>query len=301
MTTAIILFWLLAALMIAVTLVIVLPPLFKTRTRKTVQRDALNAAIFKDQLAELHADLNNETLSPEQFEQGRHDLERNLLADVSGPQEEIINAGNGGSVKTGRWTAVVVGLVVPLLAVGLYLQLSKGYEIVFSGQPMSAGTEAGMPGLAPGFTPEMMVQRLAERLKTNPKDGDGWAMLGRSYSVMGRNAEASQAYAKAVPLLREDAQLLADYAESLALSTGDQQLAGKPTELFEKALKLDPDNPKGLWLAGMAAFQKEDYRAASEHWKRLTLSMPADSEDVRAIKENIAEAEARAADGKVTR
>jgi len=228
-------------------------------------------------------------------------LERNLLADVSGPQEEIINAGNSGSVKTGRWTAVVVGLAVPLLAIGLYLQLSKGYEIVFSGRSVSAGAETGMPGMAPGFTPEMMVQRLSERLKTNPEDGAGWAMLGRSYSVMGRNAEASQAYAKALPLLRDDAQLLADYAESLALSDSDQQLAGKPTELFEKALKLDPDNPKGLWLAGMAAFQKEDYRAASEYWKRLTLSMPADSEEVRAIKENIAEAEARAAGGNVTR
>jgi len=301
MTTATTLFWLLAALMIAVTLAMMLPPLLKPRASKTVQRDVLNAAIFKDQLAELHADLNNETLSPEQFEQGRHDLERNLLADVSGPQEEIINAGNRGSAKTGRWTAVVVGLAVPLLAIGLYLQLSKGYEIVFSDQPVSAGTEAGMAGMAPGFTPEMMVQRLSERLKTNPEDGAGWAMLGRSYSVMGRNAEASQAYAKALPLLREDAQLLADYAESLALSDSDQQLAGKPTELFEKALKLDPDNPKGLWLAGMAAFQKEDYRAASEYWKRLTLSMPADSEDVRAIKENIAEAEARAAGGNVTR
>ncbi|MEO7557932.1 MAG: c-type cytochrome biogenesis protein CcmI, partial [Gammaproteobacteria bacterium] len=126
----------------------------------------------------------------------------------------------------------------------------------------------------------------------------------RSYSVMGRNTEASDAYAKALPLLPDDAQLLADYAEALALSDSDQKLAGKPTELFEKALKLDPDNPKGLYLAGMAAFQKDDYHAASEYWKRLIQSMPADSEDVRAIKQNIAEAEARAAadaDGSVTR
>ena len=292
------LFWILAAIMIVATLAIILPPLLKPRALKTVQRDVLNAAIYKDQLAELSADLSNQTLSPEQYEQGRSDLERNLLTDVSDPQEEIINAGRNVSTATGRITAVLVGIGVPVLAIGLYLQLSKDYD-VFADQPMSA--TSAQPGMESGFTPEMMVQRLSERLKTNPKDGAGWAMLGRSYAVLGRHGEASQAYAKALPLVKEDAQLLVDYAEAAALSNSDQQLAGKPTELFEKALKLDADNPKGLWLAGMAAYQKEDYRAASAYWKRLMLSMPADSPDAIDIQKNIAEADARAAGGNMPR
>lgn len=289
-------FWVLAALMIIVTLLIVLPPLLKQAQPKAVRRDALNAAIYKDQLAELTEDLNNETLSPEQFEQGRLDLERNLLADVSSVEDE---AKARALPTSGRITAIVVGIAVPVLAVVTYLQLGKSSE-VFAPQAQLAQSQAGMMAAMNGMTPEDMVQRLAERLKQNPNDGTGWAMLGRSYSVQGRFAEARDAYAKAIPLLEDDAQLLADYAEVLALNNSDQQLTGMPTELFEKALKLDPKNQKALWLAGMAAFQRQDFRTAGDYWKRLSASLPEDSEGAQTVKRHIAEAEARSA-GSLTR
>ncbi|MEW6353018.1 MAG: c-type cytochrome biogenesis protein CcmI [Pseudomonadota bacterium] len=281
------LFWILAALMLAASLLIVLPALLGERAPQTIERNKLNAAIYKDQLAELEADLRNETLSPAQFEQARHDLERSLLAEVTdaAPKKPVV------TTAVARNTAIAVGLAVPVLAIGVYLQLGKS-DAALSNQTAQA-TMAAMNGL----TPEMMAERLAERLKTNPQDGMGWAMLGRSYSVLGRFADATDAYAKALPLLGDDPQLLADYAEVLALSSSDQRLAGKPTEYFEKALKLDPQNQKALWLAGMAAFQQQDFKNAGVYWKRLAALMPQDSEDAQVINQRIADAEARAAGG----
>ena len=287
------LFWILAALMLAITLLIILPPLLRESKPKVIERDKLNAAIYADQLAELEADLRNETLSVDQFEQGRRDLERNLLADVSTEQEKAAQAALSGA---GRTTAAVVGIAVPLLAIGIYLQIGQGAAVLSAQTAAGAGgAQADMMAATGGMTPEMMVQRLSERLKTNPDDGMGWAMLGRSYTVLGRFSQASEAYGKALPLMGEDAQLLADYAEVLALSSADQHLTGKPTELFEKALKLDPKNQKALWLAGMAAFQSENYNGATSYWKQLATSMPEDSENAQAVKKHIAEAESRAA------
>lgn len=276
-------FWMIAGAMILVALVFVLPPLLRQSRSGGVVRDKLNITVYKDQLAELEADLRNEVIRPEHYEQSRQDLMRNLLGDVTVTPETKPLADK----KTGaaRATAIVVAVMLPILAVGLYGVLSR-VELTQGPQPMAS---------AEAPDPEVMVTRLAERLKSNPDDGEGWARLGLSYGVMGRHKEATEAYAKALPLMGEIPQLLADYAEATALSNEDQHLAGLPTELFQKALKLDPKNQKALWLAGMASFQKEDYRGAVDYWQKLVASLPKDSGGVETVKNHIAEAEARAA------
>jgi cytochrome c-type biogenesis protein CcmH len=69
-----------------------------------------------------------------------------------------------------------------------------------------------------------------------------------------------------------------------------QSLRGKPTELINKALKIDPDSMKGLALAGSAAMERGDFAAAIKHWERLRSLLPADSEDARMIEGGLAEA-----------
>ena len=246
-------FWIIAGAMIIVALVFVLPPLLRQSRVGTVDRDKLNITVYKDQLAELEADLRNEVISAEHYEQSRQDLMRNLLVDVgSTPQDKPPVGGKPGAA---RITAVVIAVVMPVLAVGLYSILSQ-VELTHGPQPMESAENEGI-------SPEMMVQRLAERLKSNPDDGEGWARLGFSYGVLGRYKEAAEAYAKSLPLMGDNnPQLLADYAEVMALSHADQHFAGLPTELFQKALKLDPANQKALWLAGMASLSLADTGAA---------------------------------------
>jgi cytochrome c-type biogenesis protein CcmH len=136
---------------------------------------------------------------------------------------------------------------------------------------------------------EANVNALAERLKANPSDGEGWEMLARSYSSVGKFGEASGAYAKATELKPKDADLWAEYAFAYAMASG-RKLEGQPTEFINKALKIDPENLKALQLAGNAAFQKKDYKQAVDYWERVLKKVPADSEVAQSLKLRIDEA-----------
>lgn len=285
-----ILFWVFAALMIAAGLAIVLPALWSRDAAPAgVQRDALNVQVYKDQLAELDTDLRIGTVSAEHFAQSKLDLEHELLGDVG---DVSAAAPVMKTSAAGRYAAVVVAVAVPLLALGMYMIVGKGHSrFEQQGAPMAQAPAAA----GPEISPQVMVAQLAERLKANPNDGNGWVMLGRSYGVLGRYKEAGEAYAKALELMGEYPDLLADYAEVEALSKPNSDLSGTPTELFTRALVLDHDNPKALWLSGMAAFQKQDYAKAAATWKRLLTLMPGDTEGLQTVQQHIAEAEARAA------
>jgi cytochrome c-type biogenesis protein CcmH len=133
------------------------------------------------------------------------------------------------------------------------------------------------------------IQKLAERLKSNPSDAAGWTMLARSYNSMERFGEAAGAYAKATELNPNDADLLAEYAFVTAMAN-DRKLDGKALELVNQALKVDPENVKALQLSGTAAFDAKDYRKAIEIWQRVLAKVPPGSDEAQAITERIDEA-----------
>jgi cytochrome c-type biogenesis protein CcmH len=114
-------------------------------------------------------------------------------------------------------------------------------------------------------------------------------MLARSYSVLGRNAEALPAYARAVALKSDDAGLLADYAAELAMQN-QRNLSGRPIELVQRALTIDPNNLKALSLAGMAAFDKKDYAGAVAQWEKILRQSPSDPDLVQQVQASVAEA-----------
>ena len=121
---------------------------------------------------------------------------------------------------------------------------------------------------------EEMVERLAQRLRQEPGDAEGWAMLGRSYSVLGRFPEAKSAYQELLALRPRDPQAHADYADVLASAHGGE-LQGEPQRLIEQALALDPDNLKALALAGSSALRRGEMAAARRHWEHaLSLAEP---------------------------
>ena len=113
-----------------------------------------------------------------------------------------------------------------------------------------------------------LVERLAERMKANPQDAEGWVMLGRSYAAMGRAEDALMALDKAVKLQPEEATILADYADALAVRNG-RTLDGEPMQFIERALKADPNHVKALVLAGTAHFNRGDYAGAVRYWDRV--------------------------------
>jgi len=136
---------------------------------------------------------------------------------------------------------------------------------------------------------EANVTALAKRLQTNPNDAEGWIMLARSYNSMEKFGEAAGAYAKATELNPKNADLWAEYAFTTAMANG-RTLAGRPQELIEQALKVDPENAKALQLAGSAAFEAKDYTKAIEYWQRVLSKVPPDSDVGKTITDRINEA-----------
>jgi cytochrome c-type biogenesis protein CcmH len=170
---------------------------------------------------------------------------------------------------------------------------------VLIGSPNAVDSRADTHALSAGQI-EDMVGRLAARLRENPEDADGWKMLGRSYAVLGRFPEAVDAYSKAAARAPRDAQLLADFADALAMARG-QSLQGEPEQLIRRALEIDPQNLKALALAGTVAFDRKDFTAAADTWQRMLPLVPPDSEDARSVRGNVEEARKLAGAGPVAK
>jgi len=152
-----------------------------------------------------------------------------------------------------------------------------------AGGPAGARHDVSMEQIA------AMADKLAARLKEQPKDGAGWAMLARTYNVMQRPKDAQPAYEKAIALQPDDAALLADYADTLAVNHGGS-LEGEPMKQVARALKLEPKNLKALALAGSYAFNKKDYKGAVQYWTTLVQSGPADNLFVKQLTPGLVEA-----------
>lgn len=281
-----ILFWLAAALMVGLVLAILLPPLLRDRAgaASPVSRAASNLAVFRDQLSELEADLAAGTIDSTQYEAARADLQRGLLEDVGSPGETPVAA-----PKRSLAAVITVAVAVPLLSVLLYLAVGDPNGLEPGKQQASA---QGAPHELSPEQMEGMLARLAQRMETNPGDGEGWAMLARSYSTIGRWNDAVAAFAKAEALFPQDPQLLADYADTLAMAQG-QRLQGKPEELVQRALKADGNNVKALALAGTVGFEKGDFRLAIDYWNRMLPLLPPDSEMGKSVRASIQEAQGK--------
>lgn len=285
-----ILFWVICAGLIMIALAFIMPTVLQ-RTDESDntsddERKQANIAIYRDQLSELEADLHNGIVSEDQYAQDRDEIERRLLEDVTTAKTKKKTT----APDIARNTAYLLGLGLPVVAIIFYLSVGNPKTI---SEPPVVASESGPPmGQPPERTPaqiEANVSKLAERLKSNPSDAQGWTMLARSYNQMEKYGEAVGAYTKATELSPNDADLWAEYAFATAMA-GDRTLAGKPTELINRALKVDPQNSKALQLAGSAAFQAKDYKKAIDYWQRVLKQVPTGSEVAQAITERIDEA-----------
>jgi len=267
------LFWAICAALAALALALVLRPLLARGAAPGVSRREANIAVYRDQLLELDADLAAGKLAPAEHEKARAELQARLLEDVDAAAEAT------SPPRGGRRAALLVGVTVPLAALAVYFAV---------GTPAAVSERPGHGTVSAGQI-EVMVERLAARLRENPDDADGWTMLGRSYAALGRFGEAVDAYAKAAVRAPRDARLLADFADALAMARG-RSLQGEPEKLVLRALEIEPRNLKALALAGTAAFERKAFAAAADYWQRMLPLVPPDSEDAQIIRDNVAQA-----------
>jgi cytochrome c-type biogenesis protein CcmH len=265
-------FWVVGALAVLLVLALLFRPFLLKSSDVNVSRRQLNAAIYRDQLVRLDRDRAENTLAEADYEQARAELQRRVIDDTAEADATSI-------LKAPKKTMLAVGVVLPIAAVALYILLGSPATLQ-PGGPQQPATAQDMDRLTEG---------LAKKLEKEPDNLQGWAMLARSYKMLGRNMEAEMAFVRAGSFLDNDAQLLAIYAD-LAATNANGNFAGKPAQLIEKALKVDPENAMALWLAGTAAFRGNQYESAIRIWERLIQQVDPESEDGRMLQGSISAA-----------
>lgn len=271
-----------SVVLLVAALAIVLWPLLRREKTAAVARQSSNLDILRDQVAELDRDLESGALGAERYAQARAELEGRVLeeAAVPGPVAPVR--------ASGRIAAVAVAILIPVTSVLLYLHLGSLQGIAAARHPA-----ADLSSITPDQFQDMTA-KLAARMQQNPDDGQGWTMLGRAYRAMNQFGEANDAFGKAVKLRPQDADLLADYAESLALARG-RALEGEPTRLLDRARMLEPRNTKVLTLSGSAAYERKDYRRAIEYWETVLKQPGVGGELAQALQAGIAESKSHLA------
>lgn len=246
---------------------------------------------LKQKLAQLKQLNASGILDDAKFEQGKAALERQILDLVLGAAP--LAAGKAAVAPAKPPVLLLAGLTVAIVVIAAAGYLWKGIPAQQQGEAEQPQMTSADGKAAPHSTNAeqivAMTEKLAERLKEKPDDVEGWSMLARSYSVLGRHADALKAYEKALSLRKDDATLMADYADSLAVNN-DSNLEGEPMKLVERALKIDPKNLKALYLAGTYDFNKKDYKGAVKMWEKLAESGPPGNVFVNQVQPAIAEA-----------
>jgi cytochrome c-type biogenesis protein CcmH len=217
------------------------------------------------QLRQLGALHQAGALTDAQYAQSKALVERKLIDAIAAPSTA---AGVPPVARpSNALTAALIAFMFAVAGSGYWLLGSPSDLEVAPGAPVQAGADAA-PHELTGARIDAMVDSLANRLASKPDDAQGWLMLARSYVALGKHAEAVAAFVKAQRLLPDDAGLLADYADALAM-TRQRRLEGEPSALIRRALELDANNAKALALAGTAAFDRKDYRDAVRYWETL--------------------------------
>lgn len=255
-------------------------PLLRPAPSAGVDSLGLNAAIYRDQLQALERDLAKGTLSSADYETTVDELQLRLLDDTEAPQHGPRD--HSASVWTPARTAFLIALSLPVGAVAMYWWLGTPAAL----DPIAART-------AQNDQITQMVDGLAARLKANPDNPQGWAMLARSYKVMGRMQESAQAFANAADSVKADPDLLVEYADVLAV-LADNNMEGKPLALVKQALVLNPQHPMGLMMSGVAAYRRADFAGAVRQWEKLLTVLEPGSPDAQQVASDIARARSQA-------
>ena len=273
------------ALLIVLALGFVAVPLLGRPRRAASAPGAATAALYREQLAELERDRQAGLLAAGEHEAAAADLKRRMIRELAPQAAEEPEALQ--RTRPPRWALpVLIGAAMPAAAASLYLLL--GTPGALDPAAMSA------PAAMSTADMEAMVGGLAARMNKTPGDVRGWTMLGRSYLVLGRPAEAIRAYERALALSPGEVELLTGLAASLrsADPRGSVQRVG---ELAARALSADPRHPAALAFAGIAAYDLGEYRAAIGHWERLLSLLPPGSELAPPVSERVADARSRLA------
>jgi cytochrome c-type biogenesis protein CcmH len=252
-----VIFWIIVIALLAVALAFILLPMLRVeRSASDDQRVEQNIQIAREQKAQLDAQLESGELDRDAYERALLDLETGLAIELEQTER-------GGDRSRGAWMTVVVLLAIPLVSVSMYFAFGN-YPVVED--PSLA--EAPRQQTDPHQNIDGMIATIEERLQAQPDDANGWYALGQAYGIKRQFDRAETAYRKTYELVGDQPEVLFSLADAIAMQNNGS-LLGEPEQLVARGLELAPRYPNGLWLAGLIAQERGDYRSAHRYWSLL--------------------------------
>lgn len=169
--------------------------------------------------------------------------------------------------------ALVLLLAVPFGGLLIYGQVGSPHAVnsPIAQNQTPTGQQPGPNQQQPeqAMSMEDAISGLQQRLRESPDNLDGWLLLGNSLKSIQRYEEALEAYQQANRLAPQDPSIQVELAEAMLFASGEPRIPEQVTTLLQQAVESDPQQAKGLWLLGLAAFQNEAFEQALDYWQRL--------------------------------
>ncbi|MCH8846109.1 MAG: c-type cytochrome biogenesis protein CcmI [Proteobacteria bacterium] len=271
-------FWLINAIMLLLALAFVLVPIIRHHHKNDPGiRNDLNIHIHKEHLQELKNDFKEGNIDEKEFNDAKHELERNLLTDIAESEKGCDHTVSSISYKT----IIPIIIVLPVFVIVTYLML--GDIDMVSIQVDKKEQQSNQEKM---HSIEEMVAKLSANLQEQPDNGEGWKLLARTYLMMNRIQDAVHAYQNARKYIGDDPQLLADYAEALIMANNNSY-SEEAENLINLSLQANPDEPKALWIAGFSSFERGDIAKTLHYWEQLLNVLPPGSDETQSLLENI--------------
>ena len=244
--------------------------------RTSASQAKLNASVYRAQISDLDHEHQSGHISAQEWQQTRDELSQRLLEDTS-----VGDDPGARKEKPALWTALLIGLTLPLASLSLYLWVGEPQALqAMATESPEKAMQAELSGMA---------QALAKKLEANPDNQEGWVMLGRSYRTLEKYDIAVSAYDRALKLSADD-DLKLERAEVLALKA-QGNFDGEPWNVIREILKKDPQQKGALLLAGSASYAHDKYADALRYWQQARKLLAADHPDVPSLEGAIATAQ----------
>ena len=277
-------FWIVVTALLVLALALLLIPLMRAvRASQADQRQQQNIQIAREKKNALETQLAEGEIDQAGYDAAYLDLQAALALELERGEVQ-------GEATRGKWMALVVMLAVPCASITLYLTFGE-YRVIENPQLAEAAAQQRNNG-APQMSLEEMIVAIENRLQEDPQDAEAWFMLGRTQMSKLDYDAAAKAFRRSNEFMADEPGILFALADAIGMQNNGS-LQGEPEALIQRGLKLAPRFPNGLWLAGMAAEQRGDFKSAHEYWS-LLLPMIADNpESENEIREMLANLETR--------
>jgi cytochrome c-type biogenesis protein CcmH len=258
--------WIIFAVMTAAAVFAVLWPLGR---KPQALRGGSDRLVYQDQLQEIDRDRAAGLIGEAEAESARIEISRRLLAtaDTDTPASAVLSAQR--VVWHRRSAAIAAIVIVPVVALGLYLKLGSPNV---PGQSVLERADASQASQSVAS----LVSQVEAHLARNPDDGAGWEVIAPVYLRLGRFDDAVQARRRVIALNGDTAVRESDLGEAL-VAAANGVVTDEAKQAFQHAVAGDAQDARARYFLGLADEQDGNRDSAAAKWRAMLDTAPRDA------------------------